>query len=133
MNKSLPLLLIVLLFLAGCRESARVTTPEANPNIQIDLEIAPDPAEVGESTLVITLRDADGSPIENASVAVRGDMSHAGMQPVLREADDASTDAPGVYRFPFEWTMGGDWFVVVTATLPDGTEAIERFELSVES
>ena len=37
-----------------------------------------------------------------------------------------------MYTFEdFEWTMGGDWFVEVTATLANGETATERFEYTV--
>ena len=61
-------------------------------------------------------------------MAARGDMSHAGMAPVIASSED---DADGVYRIPFEWTMAGDWFVDVTVTLADGREVVQRFDLSV--
>ena len=77
---------------------------------------------------MVSLRDANGNPISDADIDIRGDMNHAGMEPV--EAD-ASTDVSGDYRIPFEWTMGGDWFVVVTATLPDGTVVEEQFNYTV--
>jgi hypothetical protein len=96
--------------------------------VQMSLEIVNLPATVGETTLQITLRDADGAPIDNAQLDIRGDMNEAGMLPVLR---DASESINGVYRVPFEWTMTGDWFVIVTATLPDGITVEQQFDLTV--
>ena len=55
-------------------------------------------------------------------------MSHAGMQPVLAEA---SGGADGVYQAQWVWTMSGDWFVTVTAVLPDGRTLVRRFDLAV--
>lgn len=126
--KHLPhLLLILLVALAGCRGSGEAITAE-DANIDVSLSIAPDPPTVGDATLVVSLRDANGDPISGANIDVRGDMNHAGMEPV--EAD-ASTDVSGDYRIPFEWTMGGDWFVIVNATLPDGTVVEEQFDYTV--
>ena len=124
------LLLLLLIAAAGCRESAQAT-PTPSENVQIDLQV--DDLNVGETSLLITLTDAQGNPIEDAQVAVRGDMDHAGMMPVIREPEDVTTDAPGQYRVPFEWTMGGGWIVTVTATLPDDTVVTKDFDLSVES
>lgn len=123
---ALPLLVLVLV---GCRESAQPTaTPAAN--IEIDLTVDPAPPTVGETLLVVTVMREDGSPINDAIVAVVGDMNHAGMQPVNGATDTAEA---GVYRVPFEWTMGGDWIVTVTVTLRNGTIITETFDLSVES
>ena len=120
------LLLIAALALAGC---ARASDQIAGGDVAITLATQPDPAVVGDATLIITLADADGNPIEDAALNVKGDMNHAGMVPVLagRAAVRPASD------LPFEWTMPGDWIVTVEATLPDGSTAVERFELSVES
>ncbi len=126
--KHLPyLLLILLMALAGCRGSSEAVTAE-EANIDMSLSVAPDPPAVGDATLVVSLRDASGDPISDANVDIRGNMSHAGMEPV--EAD-ANTDVSGDYRVPFEWTMGGDWTVTVTARLPGGTVVEEAFNYMV--
>jgi hypothetical protein len=57
-------------------------------------------------------------------------MNHAGMVPVL---GSGQTDADGLVRVPFEWTMGGDWIVTITAALSDGTSASQTFDFSVAS
>jgi len=115
--------LVLCMVLVGCRGGASVAA-----GVQMSLEIVNLPATVGETTLQITLRDADGAPIDNAQLDIRGDMNEAGMLPVLR---DASESINGVYRVPFEWTMTGDWFVIVTATLPDGITVEQQFDLTV--
>jgi hypothetical protein len=126
----LILALLFLLTLAGCRESAQPTpTPDA-ASARIALRIDPDPPTVGEAALIITLTDAADQPIDGASVSVRGDMDHAGMQPVFGDAADSRD---GVYRVPFVWTMGGGWIVTVSAALPDGTTVSQEFDLSVQS
>jgi hypothetical protein len=45
-------------------------------------------------------------------------------------ADAAETTA-GVYEAQWVWTMSGDWFVTVTATLSDGRTLVRRFDLTV--
>ena len=121
MNR-LAILLIFALALVGCRQSAQNTTAG------IDIDLQAEALAVGETTLVITLTDASGQPVSAQKVEVRGDMNHAGMQPVLAES---SADKNGAYELPFEWTMSGDWIVTVKATMPDGAVAEERFDLSV--
>ena len=84
---------------------------------------------MGESRLVIQILDLAGQPLSDASLSIKGDMTHAGMVPVLAEAQGG--DADGYYNVPFEWTMAGDWIVTVEAVLSDGTRAKQRFEFSV--
>lgn len=120
------LLLAVLLVAAGCRQAE----PTSNDDVTIDVSVNPEEPAVGDATLLVTLTDEEGNPITDATVSVRGDMSHAGMVPVIPAEVSGAED--GVYAFEdFEWTMGGDWFVDVTATLANGETATERFEYSV--
>lgn len=123
---TLALLLVVVFTLAGCRQ-AEGTTSE---NVNIEVAVTPEEPAVGDAMLLVTVTDAEGNPINDATVAVRGDMSHAGMVPVIpAEISDAED---GVYTFEdFEWTMGGEWFVEVTVTLTNGETATERFEYTV--
>ncbi len=77
---------------------------------------------------MITVKDTDGNPINDATVDIKGDMSHAGMQPVLGES--SASNGEGMYMIPYEWTMAGDWFVTVNVTLADGTVGSERFDFN---
>jgi hypothetical protein len=90
----------------------------------------PFPPIIGESRLVIQIADNMGNPIDDAQMAIRGSMSHAGMIPVLAELEGGGKD--GVYDVPFEWTMAGDWIVTVDVQLPDGTMAEEHFDIAVQ-
>lgn len=110
---------------SGCRESQQAAT--SNDDVNFALEITPEPPTVGEATLLVTLTDNEGNPITDATVAVNGDMNHAGMVPVEREVSE-NTD--GVYEVPFEWTMGGDWILTVTAMLADDTTARQTFDVT---
>jgi hypothetical protein len=119
------LTLLLLLVLAAC---ARQSQEPGTDELAVTLAVTPDPPVVGPATLVITLKDAAGSPVNDALLNVKGDMSHAGMQPVLAEVEGG---VDGVYEVPFRWTMGGDWFVTVDATLADGRTLSRRFDLNV--
>ncbi len=128
------LLLVLVLLLAACRESAQPTpTPEnftPSPDVEIEMAVEPSPPTAGDAVLVVTLHSPDGAPITNASIAARGDMNHAGMVPVFGETNQNSD---GVYRIPFEWSMGGDWIVTLTVTLADGAQVERSFDMSITS
>jgi hypothetical protein len=49
-------------------------------------------------------------------------MSHAGMPPVFGEGKELE---PGRYQSPLEFTMGGDWVILIHLTLADGRK-LER-------
>lgn len=121
-----PVFLITLLAvgLAACRQSA---APD-DASIVVTLVTEPADPVVGQGTMLITIADDDGSPLPNAAVEVRGDMAHAGMAPVITKADNAGN---GTYRSTFDWSMGGDWVITVTATLADGRHTTQEFPFTV--
>ena len=114
-------LAICLLAACGGRNSAQ--TESGNYDILIEAGST----DVGKTDLMITLQDNAGNPVNDATVSIKGDMSHAGMQPVLGESSSATN---GVYTIPYEWTMAGDWFVTIDVNFADGTSTFERFEFN---
>jgi hypothetical protein len=103
---------LLLLATIGCRGGA-----EGLDDVIVDLTIDPDPPRLGLTTLTVTLHDMEGGPIVGAEMSLEGNMNHAGMVPVLAKAIEIS---PGRYEAPLEFSMGGDWFVLVQALLSDG-------------
>ncbi len=96
-------------------------------NVLINLALNDDMAMVGDATLLVTVTDEDGTPINDATVSVRGDMTHAGMVPVI--PDSVTTAEDGVYSIPFEFTMGGDWIITVDVTLANEETASVTYEV----
>jgi hypothetical protein len=98
--------------LAACR---RAQTHE--PDVVLTHEIAPQPARVGPVTFSLVLADSSGNFIKSARVVLEGTMSHPGMAPVFSEAQEVEA---GCYRAALEFTMAGDWIIIVHLTLADG-------------
>ncbi len=100
----------------------------APPDVVIEVSLAPEPPGVGPAQLDIRLRTRDGTPVDAARVRMEGHMAHPGMAPVI---GDAARQAPGTYVASFDFTMRGDWIVLVTADLPDGRHVEQRIDLRV--
>lgn len=118
-------LVVICLFIAGCRTSAQ---PTSTPSVDLRITLQPSALTVGKVEMIVTVTDAAGEPIPAGSVTITGDMTHAGM---AKEIGFLSGGIKGVYNVPFQWTMGGDWFVDVVVKLPDGRTASERFTFTV--
>lgn len=118
---ALGLVLCACLGLAGCGKRS-----EAGPDITLAYDVAPSPPAKGPATITVILTGADRAPVTGATVKLEGNMSHAGMEPVFRDAAEVE---PGRYRAPFEFTMGGDWIVTVTAALRDGGRFEKQFDV----
>ena len=57
---------------------------------------------------------------------LEGNMNHAGMTPVFADARETE---PGKYEAALEFTMGGDWFVLVNVTLADGRKLSRKVDV----
>lgn len=131
MNHRTVLLTVFACLLAMTACGQKNDTSLATTGAQMSMRVEPQPLAVGETTLIVTLLDGDGSPLDGAALIVHGNMDHAGMDPVNREVRQSLN---GEYRVPFEWTMGGGWIVTVTARLPEnGGQLTETFEYFVEA
>lgn len=115
-------LLVISLPSVGCRNRG-----QANSNLNLAWTLSPSAPAVGPASLAITLRDPSGTPVRSATVRLEGHMSHPGMAPVFANATER---APGVYDLPFAFTMAGDWALLVTVTLPDGTRTERRIDVA---
>lgn len=119
---------LVGLTLTGCGRASQ--QPDPAPEVSMSLSVSPDPPLFGRPCeMRITLLDGEGRAIDGAELSIKGDMTHAGMVPVLTEIKQSEN---GVYATDFAWSMGGDWIVTVSATLPDGRVTSRQFELTVE-
>jgi hypothetical protein len=105
---------------AGCGRKAQ-------PQVDLTWTLRPVTPVVGPATLTLSLRTPSGDAITGATVRIEGQMTHAGMAPVLA---DAVARAPGVYESAFAFTMPGDWVLLVSITLPDGARVARRIDVA---
>jgi hypothetical protein len=104
--------LLVVVALVGCRGGT-----EELEDVTLDLALTPNPPYAGPAMVVVELTDVAGEAITGAKITLEGNMNHAGMVPVLAKMVE---EAPGRYEATLEFTMGGDWFILVQAALSDG-------------
>lgn len=90
-------------------------------------EISPQPPRVGHAIVTLNVADASGKSVRGARISIEGDMSHAGMGPVFGEAKEAE---PGQYQVPLDFSMGGDWIILVHLTLSNGQMLERQFEVN---
>lgn len=111
-----------LVLLGGCSRPGG----DAAADIHAALAFQPNPPKVGSAEATVTLADASGQPIRGAAVKLEGNMNHAGMEPSFADCRESE---PGQYRGELRFTMGGDWFVLVNATLADGRKVSRKIDV----
>jgi hypothetical protein len=126
--RGVALLLIGLLVIGALAGAcSRGDDGDAAEDVSVELVVEPLPLAVGPATVTVRLRDADGEPINGAELEIVGDMTHAGMVPVITGATD---EGDGRYVSEgFEFTMGGDWIITVRGTLPGGQQIERTFDV----
>ena len=123
------MLLVAGVALVSCRQSASTTgAPSSAAAATIELVAPLCSPPVGTGEVLVRLSDAAGAPIDDARLLLRGDMTHAGMIPMLAAADGG---ADGLYQVPVEWSMAGEWVLTVEAVLADDSRAVQEFDLAV--
>ena len=101
---------------------------DADPRRPIAVALLERPARVGPAVVEIRPQ-LDGAAVAGATVRVVGDMTHAGMVPVVADATDVGG---GTYRTSdFLFDMAGDWVLSVDVTYPDGTVRSTSLAVSV--
>ena len=96
--------------------------------VSIAWTIEPSPPVVGTPVVArMTLRDREQKPVIGALLRLEGLMSHPGMAPVVA---DAVERGEGAYEAPLQFTMAGDWILLVTGQLADGTSLRKQIEIA---
>ena len=99
-----------------CGNGCRLETSDSL-DVQIEMTMIPSVPTVGSSDVTLRLTNTEGSPLRGAALQLEGNMNHAGMKPTFGELEEVD---PGIYSGTLEFTMGGDWFILVTGHMPDG-------------
>jgi len=108
--------------ITGCGRTA----PAASVHVSWRLE--PSPPIVGTPIVAhLTLRDADNQPVNGARLRLEGVMSHPGMAPVVAAVAERGN---GDYEAPLQFTMAGDWILIVTGELADGRPIAQQIEIN---
>jgi hypothetical protein len=110
----------------GAAPATDVTTEEKPVKIQV--ETSPSPAMMGDVELVFTITDANGSPIEGATVDVSADhtdMTGMGMSGV------ATDQGGGQYSIKAGFSMSGNWKLTVYVR-KDGLDFQEDIDIKIQ-
>ena len=114
----LTLLAGAIAFGAGCRDRA--------PDVAVAWAIEPAAPMMESDTLArITLEDGRRQRLRGATLRLEAHMAHPGMAPVTAPMRERGG---GVYEAQLQFSMAGDWVLVVSGALADGS----RFTRSVD-
>ena len=125
-HRSRSALSILLVALNACWPAGACHRPAPADNITFEWTLTPAPPAIGPAILKLHVLDGNRRPVRGARIRVEGHMSHAGMAPVLAPARERDM---GVYEAELQFTMRGDWILLVEGTLPDGAAITHRIDV----
>lgn len=117
--------------LAACGSSTQPAAPVesgSSNEVNIQVETNPSPAMMGDLELIFTITDADGNPIEGATVDVsvdHTDMTGMGMSGL------ATDQGAGRYSINANFSMSGNWRLTVYVR-KDGLDYKEDIDIKVQ-
>jgi hypothetical protein len=101
---------------------------ESSEAVGVAWTLDPSPPLAGTPIVVrLTLRDRDQKPVTGARLRLEGLMSHPGMAPVTAAVTERGN---GEYEAPLQFTMAGDWILLVTGELPGGLAFERQIEIN---
>src|SRR5437870_4781844 len=116
---------------AGCgRGGAPANVPMQKVGVwQVGVMNQPDPAHVGDNTLIVVARDSSGKPM-HGSVDVIVGMPAMGSMPYMESRGKVKTSGAGVFRATYGLPMGGEWDVGLRLVPESGPPVEAQYRLS---
>lgn len=112
------LVLTVCLIAASCTRPAR--------DLTFEWTFTPAPVSVGSARLQLRVLDAARQPVRGAQLKIEAQMSHPGMAPLVVIATERGD---GLYEAELQFSMGGDWILVVEGSLSNGARVHHRIDV----
>lgn len=117
--KQMAIFMALFVVLTACRPPSGGSSSNTPPDdIQVQVEVGDNPMTGNLPVSIFILKDNQG--VSGATVEVTGNMTHAGMEPVIVTAKESEA---GLYvADPFVIEMPGDTVITADVTLGDGTK-----------
>lgn len=126
----IPVFVLLAVLLAACGAGS-ATTPAPGSSgkpVNIEVETNPNPAAMGDIELVLDITDADGNPIEGATVDVTA--THTDMTG-MDMSGAATEQGAGKYAINANFSMSGNWELKVYVR-KEGLDYSEEIDLQVQ-
>ena len=130
--KSVTSLVAVLLALLAACSRSKVTPSDAlhAGDLLVQIALDPDPPRAGDNVLHVTVKDAQGKPVDGARVGLVYDMPAMGAMPEMKGNGESKPLGGGKYDVSYSLSMLGDWSITLGIEAPGHPPADLRFKVS---
>ena len=123
-------LALLLALLAGCSRSRPASDALHAGDLLVQIALDPDPPRAGDNVLHVTLKDAEGKPVDGARVGLVFTMPAMGAMPEMKGNGDSKPLGGGKYEVSYRLAMLGDWYITLGFEAPGRPPADLRFKVS---
>ena len=130
--KSVTSLVAVLLALLAACSKSKTTSADAlrAGDLLVEIALDPDPPRAGDNVLHVTVKDAQGKPVDGAHVGLVYDMPAMGAMPEMKGNGESKALGGGKYDVSYSLSMLGDWSITLGIEAPGHPPAELRFKVS---
>ncbi len=122
---------VLLALLAACSKSKATSSDALHAgDLLVEIALDPDPPRAGDNVLHVTVKDAQGKPVEGARVGLVYDMPAMGAMPEMKGNGDPKPLGGGRYDVSYSLAMLGDWSITLGIEAPGHPPAELRFKVS---
>ena len=117
---------------ADSRSAAAMETQDrlrAGP-FQVAVVVNPEVPMIGNNTVMVSVADAAGAPVDGAQVAITAIMRAMGSMPEMRVPAEMTQTGPGQYEGDFSLSMDGSWPLTVRIEKADVGAATLVFDMA---
>jgi len=115
--------------LAGCQQSKSGEPARVGDYIVVARAV-PDPPTTGDNRLLLELKDAQGVPVEGATLDFLVSMPAMGAMPPMRSGGQVRRRDGGEYEVTYSLPMVGDWTIALRVTAAGHAPTDIRFGVS---
>jgi len=113
---------------ASCAKQKGTAVKSGDLDIQVAID--PDPPTTGDNRLHISIRDANGKPVDATQLAFEYVMPAMGAMPQMKGGGEVKAEGGGRYTIAYRFSMQGDWYLTVGIDAPGHTHASLKLKVS---
>jgi Cu(I)/Ag(I) efflux system membrane fusion protein len=122
---------VLLALLAACSKSKPISSDALHAgDLLVEIALDPDPPRAGDNVLHVTVKDAQGKPVDGARLGLVYDMPAMGTMPEMKGNGEPKPVGRGKYDVSYSLSMLGDWYVTLGIEAPGHAPAELRFKVS---
>jgi len=131
MKSVTSLVAVLLALLAACSKSKATSSDTLHAgDLLVEIALDPDPPRAGDNVLHVTVKDAQGKPVDGARVGLVYDVPAMGAMPEMKGNGESKALGGGKYDVSYSLSMLGDWSITLGIEAPGHPPAELRFKVS---